>query len=385
MELLLRVAERRSWVSHLSVLVAAASFLSGATGGSQVQRNVDKQIAEQTIFRSGEASYFCFRIPALAVTKKNAVLAFAEARLLDCKDSDAIDLVLKRSEDSGKTWSSMRVLVHESGRSINQPSPILDRETGLVWLLFCKDNQQVFVTDNSDDGLTWSQPREITDQTRDSTWKYVASGPGHGIQLSSGRLLVAAWGDASPGPVTWPPHWGEIEFTFAMFSDDHGKTWQRGRPMYENATEEGMVVETENKQVFIALRSLHGNRRGHALSSDGGYSWSRIQFDEALPDPPAHASILRVFARGSGDKARLLFVNPASARSRTRLTARLSDDDGRTWPVSRVLHKGSAAYSDLALADDGSVLCLYEAEHYSELVLARFKLSWLDQGSRSRR
>jgi sialidase-1 len=334
----------------------------------------DTAVVPESVFHSGEDSYFCFRIPALAVTKSNVVLAFAEARRTNCQDWDEIDLVLKRSLDGGKTWSDLRVLFHEDKRSMNQPSPILDRETGIMWLLFCKDNQQVFATQSADDGLAWSQPSEITQQTKDASWKYVASGPGHGIQLSGGRLLVAAWGDATPGPVTWPPKWGEIEFTFSMFSDDHGKTWQRGRPMYENATEEGMVAETGDKRVYMALRSLHGHRRGHAWSTDGGYSWSRIQFDAALPDPPAHASIIR--ASGPGEQASFLFVNPASANSRTRLTVRVSEDDGQTWPISRVLYKGSSAYSDLAVLNDGSLLCLFEAEDYSELAVARFTLDW---------
>ena len=171
---------------------------------------------QEILFRSGEASYFCFRIPALVTTGRGTVLAFAEARKTNCEDSDEIDLVVKRTEDGGKTWSALQVLFHDGKRSVNQPAPIFDRQTGVLWLVFCKDNQQVFVTHSDDDGRTFTRPMEITQQTKDPAWKYVASGPGHGIQLSSGRLLVAAWGDASPGPVSWPPAWGEIEFTFAI-------------------------------------------------------------------------------------------------------------------------------------------------------------------------
>jgi sialidase-1 len=343
--------------------IALCRILAGAEG------NFGKQ---EVLFSSGEASYFCFRIPALVTAGRGSVVAFAEARKTDCSDSDAIDLVMKRTDDGGKTWSDLRVLFHEGKRSVNQPAPIFDRQTGVLWLLFCKDNQQVFVTHSNDSGLTWSEAREITQQTKDPGWKYVASGPGHGIQLSNGRLLVAAWGDVTPGPVVWPPVWGEVEFTFSMFSDDHGATWQRGRPMYENLTEEAMVAESTDHRVYMALRSLHGRRRrAHAWSDDGGFSWSRIQFDEDLPEPPAHASILHVDGKG------FVFVNPASDRERAHLTVRMSDDEGKTWPVSRVLYDGSSAYSDLALAADGSVLCLFEAEHYSKMILARFSVEEL--------
>jgi sialidase-1 len=356
----------------LSVLAISCTVSSGFTPASE------PLFQNSVLFSSGQAGYFCFRIPALVVTGKGTVLAFAEARKTNCADWDEIDLVVKRSEDGGKTWSDLRALFHEDKRSINQPTPIVDRQTGSVVLVFCKDNQSVFVTHSSDDGQTWSQPREITERTKDPTWKYVAAGPGHGIQLSNGRLLLAAWGDTSPGPVTWPPTWGEIEFTFTIFSDDHGQTWQRGRPLYENATEEAMLAELTNRRVYMTLRSLHGKqRRGHAWSEDGGYSWSRIQFDENLPDPPAHASVIRIAGSGTNAADRFLFVNPANAGQRNRLTARMSEDDCATWPVAKVLYAGSSAYSDIAIGNDGTVLCLFEADEYSRLMFARFNLSWL--------
>jgi sialidase-1 len=146
--------------------------------------------------------------------------------------------------------------------------------------------------------------------------------------------------------------------------------------MYENLTEEAMLVEAADKRVYITLRSRQDKRRrAHAWSEDGGYSWSLIQFDQALPDPPAEGSIIRL--PGSG----VLFVNPASAKDRSRLTARMSQDECKTWPVSRLLYEGHSAYSDLAVADDGTVLCLFEADQYSKMILARFNTAWVMGGT----
>jgi sialidase-1 len=357
---------------HTGRTIAMACVVVGALAHAQLLFQTD------VFLRSGEAGYFCFRIPALVVTSKGTVLAFAEARKTNCADWDEIDLVIRRSQDGGKSWSDLRVLFHEAQHSINQPGPVVDRETGAVWLVFCRDNQSVLVAHSDDDGVTWSAPRDVSGSTKDADWKYVAAGPGHGIQLRNGRLLLAAWGDASPGKVTWPPTWGEIEFTFTLYSDDHGATWKRGRPMYENATEEAMVAELSDQRVYMTLRSLHGKRRrGHAWSEDHGFSWSRIEFDDALPEPPAHGSILKLTGAG---RDRFLFVNPASATARERLTVRMSEDDCKTWPVSKVVYPGSSAYSDLAASSDGTILCLFEADHYSRLMLARFNPGWVSQG-----
>lgn len=82
---------------------------------------------------------------------------------------------------------------------------------------------------------------------------------------------------------------------------------------------------------------------------------------------------------------------PGVPRDRRRLSIKLTSDEGKTWPVNKVLEPGYSAYSDLAVLPDGTILCLYErgrdAESatqrptsYSYLTLARFNLEWLTDG-----
>jgi len=62
------------------------------------------------------------------------------------------------------------------------------------------------------------------------------------------------------------------------------------------------------------------------------------------------------------------------------MTIRLSYDECRTWAVSKVVHDGPSAYSDMAVLGDGTILCLYEGgvTHRREwLRLARFDIEWL--------
>jgi sialidase-1 len=63
-----------------------------------------------------------------------------------------------------------------------------------------------------------------------------------------------------------------------------------------------------------------------------------------------------------------LFVNPASVKERTKLTVWMSQDDCKTWAVSKMLYEGSSAYSDLAITEDTTVLCLFEAGQYLRMV-----------------
>ena len=115
---------------------------------------------------------------------------------------------------------------------------------------------------------------------------------------------------------------------------------------------------------------------GYATSKDGGITWSEIKYDPQLVAPACQGSVVRFTDRRRHDKDRILFSSPVGS-DRVNLTVRLSYDECRTWPVAKLVHKGSAAYSDLAVAHDQHILLLYEADDYSKIALARFNLEWL--------
>lgn len=331
------------------------------------------------LFRAGSGGYHTCRIPALAVTPSGAALALCEGRRRSGRDDDEIDILLRRSGDGGRTWDAPRAMVADGDRTCGNPCPVVDARRGAVLLPFCKDNQQVFATRSQDDGQTWSPPVEITGQVKDPSWSYLGTGPGHGIQLRSGRLLVPCWCDESPGPATWrqpPASWGQVQTSYAIYSDDGGITWNRGATMTRDASDECEFVEClDGSGVYATLRSRHDRRRrGRAWSADGGQSWSSVDYDEDLLEPSCQGSVARFDAR------RVLLAHVSDTETRARLTVRLSRDEGRTWPRSRVLWAGSSAYCDLAVSGDGEVLCLFEADGYSRIELARFDIAWLEQG-----
>ena len=158
------------------------------------------------LFRSaaGTDGYHTYRIPALEVTATGAVLAFCEGRRDGSGDSGQIDLLMRRSDDGGRTWGQSHVVVTEPGMTCGNPAPVLDRHTGTIWLPFCKNHadgdealirkglapRTVWVTRSDDDGASWADPVEITAVVKHPGWTWYATGPCHGIQLRSGRLVV---------------------------------------------------------------------------------------------------------------------------------------------------------------------------------------------------
>merc|ERR1719334_1981349 len=118
------------------------------------------------------------------------LIAFAEGRKNSCRDEGYVDLVYKRSFDSGKTWTDLEILHSASTETdhhtVHNAAPIVDRTTGRIWLLFCQDYEDVYVTYSDDDGETFSS--DLVHILHDPKW--AATGPGAGIQLQSGRLLA---------------------------------------------------------------------------------------------------------------------------------------------------------------------------------------------------
>jgi sialidase-1 len=339
---------------------------------------------EQTaVFVSGRGGYHTYRIPALLVTPKGTLLAFCEGRKDSGGDAGDIDLLLKRSLDGGKTWGKAQV-VWDGADTCGNPCPVVDARTGTVWLLLthnlggdtqekivngtAKATRTVWVAHSDDDGATWSKPAEITRDVKKPDWTWYATGPGVGIQLRDGRLVVPCDNQVA-GSKARQAH--------VILSDDGGKTWKLGGVVGPQCNE-SQVVELADGRLLLNIRSYRGNnRRLVAVSKDRGETFSEPAEDKDLIEPVCQASILRY----PGDRGGLLFSNPASTK-RQRLTVRLGRDDGKTWPQARVLHDGPAAYSCLAVLPDGTVACLYERgdkSPYETITCARFALDTLAQ------
>ena len=371
-------------------------------------------IAKQDLFEARSHGYRTCRIPAVAATGSDTVLVTAEARTGQGGDFDDSDVLLRRSIDGGKTFGSVVKMVDHrtfgNGPTHNVVM-IPDKDDGPVHVLFCHDYARVFSTRSDDDGITFSEPVDIThvfDKFRgEYPWRVCATGPGHGLQLRNGRLIVPVWLSDETGTEMGAGLRGHRPSIVSLiYSDDHGATWRRGEMVCRHGDRVGRVdvvnpsesvaVELSDGRVLFNIRSeSRAERRLLAISPDGVTDWDIVGFDDALLEPVCMAAILRYDWPHDNEPGRILFANPRNlenriippgghlARDRKCLTVQLSEDDGTNWRIARALEAGPAGYSDMARLRDGTILCFYECgrvEHMCDvryLRLARFNMTWL--------
>ena len=180
-------------------------------------------------------------------------------------------------------------------------------------------------------------------------------------------------------------HNGPFEYgSHIIYSDDHGETWKLGGVIRPKVNECQVVELADGKgTLLLNMRSyFNRNRRTHAISHDGGMTWSDPVDVPELIEPVCQAGIIRFSTTEKHDKNRILFSNPAS-KKREMLTIKISCDEGQTWPNGKLINTGPSAYSDLAVSSDMDIYCLYERgqEHpYETITCAKFNLDWLTEG-----
>ena len=374
----------------MSLACASSLFASSLLGAPRIMEETD-------LFEVGQEGYLSYRIPAIAVTKSGTVLAFTSARKA-VSDWAEIVIMMRRSLDNGKTWEERRIIASAEGKKpVDNPVVIADQKSGRVHFLYQINYANVYYMYSDDDGATFSTPVKITAALEtlrpQYNWNVVAPGPGHGIQLKSGRLIVPTW--LSTGGKRHRP-----SVVTTLYSDDNGQTWKAGEivPDTLKNLNETAAVELDDGRVALFLRNEEPGAYAHAISisKDGVSGWSKPEIHKELYSPICFATVLCLTDGSlSEGTSRLLFVHPDSrantktirnwgARPRENLTLRLSYDNGQTWGVSRVLYPGRTGYADLALGKDNFIYCLYERGEVGGnnlntryLTIARFNLEWL--------
>jgi sialidase-1 len=337
-------------------------------------------------YTAGAGGYASYRIPAVIQAADGSVLAFAEGRRAGTADSGNIDVVLRRSSDGGCSWTPLQVVASGAGDTRGNPAPVLDPATKKIVLVTSynagtvtetqilqgnvtpEQSRRVFVQTSSDNGATFTEPREITAETKLADWRWYATGPGHATVLTTGphagRIVVPA-NHSIPRPAGSTDLGSEAKYYGGhdIYSDDHGTTWHIG---YVDDNPDGYINVNETTATQLSDGRLYFNTREHngtapgnradAYSSDGGATLDApFAPQDTIVGPVVEASVMQV--RGSGP---LLYSGPADPNARAAMTIRVSHDRGVTFADPYPISGLPAAYSDLVQLDSDTVGLLYE-------------------------
>ena len=330
-------------------------------------------------------------------------MAFCEGRVNSSGDFGDIDIVMKRSTDHGKTWTSISKVVNYDLLQAGNPAPVIDNTdpaypNGRIFLFYNTGNnhegeirkgkgvREVWYKTSIDNGFTWSEGVNITTQTHrpnypqvSSTynfkedWRSYANTPGHGLQILEGiyrgRIFIAA-NHSSGAPL---PNFMDYN-AHAYYSDDHGKSFKLSETVNVPGSNESTAAEISNNRVMLNARNQSGHIKARlaVIGSNGGANWDTSYFDNQLPDPVCEGSILNI---GTKNKKNILaFSNAADTLRRDNLTLRISFDEGKTWPKRIPIDKSSVegakdftAYSDLVKMNNNQIGVLYEKEGYAKI------------------
>ncbi|MGW1098484.1 exo-alpha-sialidase [Streptomyces sp. NPDC002455] len=378
--------QRRVTLALLSAAVMVATAAGTAQGAPTVAAAAG-ELTSQDIATAGVGSPY-YRIPALTTSVKGTLLAAYDARPTLGDLPGNLGVVLRRSTDGGATWQTQQVVRKEAApKGFGDPSLLTDTTTGRIFVFYAASVNQGFfgsATGNDesdpdvlqadysysdDDGLTWTH-RRITSQIKNPAWAGMFAASGQGIQLRNGTYegrLIQQYAIRNNG----------ANYAVSAYSDDHGATWKMGTPVGPGG-DENKTVELNDGRIMLNNRSAP--YRTIAYSTDGGVTYTPFTQDTNLPDPANNASVIRYApdaAASDPQSSWLLFSNTESTSSRSNLTVKMSCDNGKTWPIRKVVNAGSAAYSTLTRLPDGRLGLLYERGGVDAITYSSFDLKWL--------
>ena len=350
---------------------------------------------------AGQDQVNTYRIPGLATTNTGTLISVYDIRYLSSGDLQGdIDVGMSRSTNSGQTWQPMKKIMDmgewggrpNSENGIGDPCVLVDKTTGTIWVaalwghgkpgksvwgssgpgLTPAETGQFMLVKSEDDGLTWSDPINITSQIKKPEWYLFFQGPGNGITMHDGTLVFPAqYKDAN-----------QIPWSTLIYSKDHGKTWTTGTGAKSNTTE-SQIVELADGILMLNMRDDRNrtdkgatNGRAVAVTNDFGKTWiNHSSSNSALPEPNCMASIISANAKINGVSQQvLIFSNPNNKTDRANMTIKASIDGGVTWPATLQTELNSQSgygYSCLTMVDENTIGIVYEGvkELYFQKIL----------------
>ena len=377
------------------VVASCAELVFARRGAIEPAGRPTAQRIGVAVRTAGQDGCHTSRIPGLVTSNAGTLIAVYDNRYRSAGDLPGdIDVGMSRSIDGGRTWAPMRVIMdmgdEEKWRfdGVGDPAVLVDRQTGAIWVaatwshgnrswngsgpgLEPAETGQLMLVHSVDDGVTWSDPVNITRQVKDPSWRFVLQGPGKGITLRDGTLVFAAqYRSADESPFSGKP------FSTLIWSKDRGRSWHIGSGVKVDTTE-AQLVELDDGALMINCRDNRRGSRSVYTTRDLGETWQvHPTSRSALPEPTCMASLIRLEHEELG--ALLVFSNPATVDERRDMTLKVSRDEGASWPARwHTLYdqRPGFGYSCLTRVDRDHVGVLYEGRR--ELYFLRFSIGEL--------
>lgn len=342
--------------------------------------------------RAGDDGVDTYRIPGLATTTTGSLIAVYDVRYRSGGDLPGdIDIGMSRSVNGGLTWEPMQIIINMGDDpqwkfdGIGDPAILVDSKHGTIWVaalwshgdrawhrsgqgISPEQTGQFILVRSDDDGQTWSEPINITNQIKKPEWNLLFNGPGKGICMEDGTLVFAAQYQDEK----------RVPHSTIVFSKDHGQTWQVGTGAHPETTE-AQVVEVRQGVLMLNCRYNNSPTRVVMTTNDLGATWEEHPSSKKRLIEPAAcmASLIDVDQElGQSYGGWLLFSNPDSQSARRDITIKASSDGGNSWPQEYrlLLDEGvGAGYSCMTMIDRHTVGILYEGST-SKLVFQRVPL-----------
>lgn len=359
---------------------------------------------------AGQDNCDTYRIPGLVTTNEGTLIAVYDNRYNRSKDlQEDIDIGMSRSTDGGQSWESMRVIMDmgqwggrpERLNGIGDPCILYDHTTGILWVAALwmsgltpddalwwssqpgmnpEETGQFIIVKSTDDGLTWSDPINITEQFKNPAWQLLLQGPGRGITMNDGTLVFPAQFKADIGEKALDG--GQYtSYSTIVYSHDGGETWQIGTGAKTNTTE-AQLVQLADGRLMLNMRDDRNrqvkdetNGRAVAVTDDMGQTWTaHPSSNSALSEPNCMASLIAEDILIDRETQQVLFFsNPNNKYTRTNMTIKASTDGGLTWPQEyqqEINEEEGYGYSCMSLLSEDKIAILYEGikELYFQLI-----------------